>query len=144
MRFISICKEVEIDLVPRLIHASLLLSNSIRRDTVLCVKTKELGIIRVEGSKARRIYPDEESLRGLIRALSRGKRLYGVSVVDECCEPKTPCLSPGSHDKITVLSGDVFIVPWERPSCYTLSGLEPFEIDQRIIILHSFLDRWLK
>ena len=143
MRYVSVCKEVDLSLFPRIVHASLLLSNSIRRDTILCVNVSGVGTVRIDGRRARRVYPDEESLLGLLKALQRGKRLYGVELAD-CCDVQKPCISPGKEDKISVIKGDVYITPWEERDCYSVAGLEPFEIDQRIIVLQATLDRWLK
>ncbi len=147
MRYIPICEEVDPDMFPRLVHASLLLSNSIRRDTIVCINVRGIGTIKIEGSKARRIYPDEESLLGLLKALKRGKRLYGIELINSCCKPSVPsvpCISLGDRDKVNTIRGDIYLMPWKDEKCYQVAGLERFDVDQRIIVLQSVLDRWLK
>ncbi len=85
-------KEELYRIIAKIAVNSLLLSNSIRRDTLLNVivlKTNE--VIMLDGSKVRNLRPDEESSIGLIRSLFR-KRLTRKIRDSENLMLKEPCI----------------------------------------------------
>ncbi len=78
-RVVAVCEPLDKWEAALAINSSLFLSNAIRKDTIVYVNV-EGNVIRIDGSKARRVYPDSESLVGLFKAIMRGKRVPGVQL----------------------------------------------------------------
>ncbi|NPA84906.1 MAG: hypothetical protein GXO07_02740 [Crenarchaeota archaeon] len=108
------------------VNAALFLSNAIRKDTVVYVNV-EGTVIVIDGSRARRVYPDSESLVGLFRAIKKGKRVPGVRI-GQCpsCKPWCPGEEPGEE-------------PCLDPSACPFPG--PYTVDHKLAVLQIELDR---
>ncbi len=108
------------------VNASLFLSNAIRKDTIVYINV-EGEVISINGSKAKRVYPDSESLVGLFKAIAKGKKVPGVSK-SECPEVKD-YWCPGKEVK-----EEIFIAP----KCFGLP------LTAELVALQICLDRVLE
>ena len=100
-RVVLVCEPVDRWEAALAVNSSLFLSNAIRKDTVVYVNV-EGNVIKIDGSKAKRVYPDSESLVGLFKAVLRGKRVPGVEV-SECPEVEgTWCPGMGLREEVVI------------------------------------------
>ncbi len=132
-RQVVVCNALEPSLAALVINAALFLSNAIRKDTKVIVNVNGFGVIYIDGSNARRVYPDSESLIGMFKALRKGKKLRGVSLLDKCPEVRGTTFCP-SHSQLSLEDG-VIIDP------FRCKELNHYTVDQRIAILNVLLDR---
>ena len=107
------------------VNSSLFLSNAIRKDTIVYVNV-EGRVIKIDGSKARRVYPDSESLVGLFKAILKGKKVPGVEV--SLCPEIGEAWCPGKE-----VGEEVVIVP----KCFGLP------LTAELVALQICLDRVL-
>jgi len=135
-RVVRVCEEINLREAALVINAALFLSNKIRKDVVVFVNVSEVGIVKIVGSGARRLYPDSESLVGALKALKRGRRLRGISLVNECPreDDKVYCPETTSIDII-----DEYVV-LDPEAC---DSLKSYTRDMRVAILNIELDRAL-
>ena len=121
----------------RFLVNALLLSHSIRRDTVAIVQVGDKLIV-APGSSLRQLRPDQESAEGWIRAVLRGRGkglgavLAGPHIIDQalrssevlytCIGPPGPPQQPVKHEKpITIVhspeAGECWLQAPCSPSC---------------------------
>jgi hypothetical protein len=134
-RQIVICNTIDPSHAALAINAALFLSNAIRKDVKVIVNVKGFGVVYIDGSAARRVYPDSESLIGMFKALKKGKRLRGVQLLTECPSLQGSIFCPSST---SVPKTHAIIDPF---SCEELSQ---YTLDQRIAILNILLDRLIE
>ncbi|HIH90170.1 hypothetical protein [Ignicoccus hospitalis] len=127
MRKVLLCEPLSPWRAALAVNSALFLSNAIRKDTIVYVNV-EGSVIVIDGSAARRVYPDSESLVGLFKAVKKGKRVAGVSLGD-CPEPGEPWC-PGSP-----VRGEAFLIPRR-------CGLpEEYTLEHELAVLQIELDR---
>ena len=135
LRKIIICESIDKMVAPLVINAALLISNSIRKDVVLTLHVQDIGIVQIYGKFVRRIYPDTESILGLLRSIKKGKVIRGVRILETCPEEFRLGICPLETELSN--SNEVIIDPLK---CRYLQG---YEIDQKIIIINMELDNML-
>ncbi len=127
MREVVLCEPLERWQAALAVNAALLISNAIRKDTVVYVNV-EGTVIVIDGSRARRVYPDSESLVGLFKAIKKGKRLPGVSLGE--CPPPREAWCPGKPlDEVIRIDPKACDFP------------KPYSLDAKIAILQIEADR---
>jgi len=127
---VLLCEPLERWKAALAVNAALFLSNSIRKDTIVYVNVEGFVIV-IDGSRARRVYPDSESLVGLFKAIRKGKRVPGVSA-GECPAGSKPWC-PGDP-----VPEEVTLNPWACPFP------EEYTVEQRTVVLQIELDRALR
>ena len=127
MRKVLICEPLNRWKAALAVNSALFLSNSIRKDTIVYVNVEGFVIV-IDGSRARRVYPDSESLVGLFKAIKKGKRVSGVEA-GECPRAGEPWC-PGKE-----VGEEVYLIPRRcpLPKFYTL--------EQELAVLQIELDR---
>ena len=136
IRVIKICEEISAPEAALIINAALFLSNRIRKDAIVFIKVSDIGIVKIEGPNARRLYPDSESLVGSLKALLKGRAPRGVSLVNRCPEIASYAVfCPG----MDIENIDEYIVI--DPSACNFRA--PYTRDAKVAVLNIELDRAL-
>ncbi|ALU12829.1 hypothetical protein EYM_07890 [Ignicoccus islandicus DSM 13165] len=136
LREVRICNDFELGVFPLIVNASLFLSNSIRRDTRLVIKVEENLVLVIDPRKVRRLYPDSESILGILRAIKGGKEITGIDVNSACPPPSFENFLECSLNNIRL---PVVIDP-SKLNCLS----ERYPLDQVVIISHIIIDRFLE
>ncbi len=133
LREVRVCSKLNRSLIPLVINAALFLSHSLRRDTILRLMLKDGLVIEIDPRVAKRLYPDTESLLGVVRAIERGRAFRGIKVFGECppqlFEFTLKC-------PLNVIKVPVTIDP-SKLTCLT----KKYSLDQVIVISHILIDR---